>query len=300
MPVGASEVRQIAPPTISGERLVPNSVSKKHDASNSALPRQSKSSFAVVSYFSGCGGLDLGFLGGFMYNQTHVPKMPFTIKAAYDFDSKCVETYRLNIGRHIHQADLASIDPYQVPVADVLIGGFPCQDFSRCGSRKGIAGGRGRLYRAMVKYASVRRPRLVVAENVADMLTLNEGRDFESICKEFRRIGYRSVAWDLKAHKFGVPQKRNRAIVLFVREDLPLDPTQPIPRFENKPRSVHWAIHDLERFSDAARFPNQDQYFKAVRAGRGHGQGDEFSYRFQDRELCPSCNECFDGRRRKN
>ncbi|HDS1633256.1 TPA: DNA cytosine methyltransferase [Stenotrophomonas maltophilia] len=233
---------------------------------------------SVISFFSGCGGLDLGFLGGFEYRGQRYKRLPFEIKSAYDFNKPAVDTYIRNIGPHIELADLGSASVKKFPSADVLLGGFPCQEFSVCGPRKGLESERGQLYKAMVRYAKEHRPKLVIAENVANLLYINDGWDFSVIKKTFARAGYRCVAWKVNAADYGVPQNRQRVIVVFVRKDLPFDPEPPVASYTESRRTSQWAIDDLKAVSDEA-VPNQSQYFKAAVAGAGHGQGDEVTRR---------------------
>ena len=136
--------------------------------------------FPVVSYFAGCGGMDLGFRGGFEFGGDCFGRQPFQIVRAYDFDLRCVETYRLNISDEIEEVALNEVEPATVPKADVLIGGFPCQDFSSCGPKKGLASARGRLYRAMVEYMDYHRPIVTVGENVPHLARIDSGKRNET------------------------------------------------------------------------------------------------------------------------
>ena len=67
--------------------------------------------YSVTSFFCGCGGLDLGFRGDFTYHDEKYRKLPFEIKAAYDFNAPCVETYNHYFGKYAHQADLSQMSP---------------------------------------------------------------------------------------------------------------------------------------------------------------------------------------------
>lgn len=232
----------------------------------------------VVSFFCGCGGLDLGFRGGFTFLQRVFKPTGFDIQAAFDVEERSVEAYRLNLGEHVSQKDLASALPASLPACDVLIGGFPCQEFSNCGPRKGLQSERGSLYLSMVRYAAYHRPLVVVAENVAGLLTLNAGRDLRKIKSDFADAGYRCYEWEMRAEKYGVPQARHRVFLIFVRNDLKGDPAPPPFEGRDVPVTVHSAIGDLLT-PGRSRVPNQSQYFKAARAGKGHGQGDERSPR---------------------
>jgi len=228
----------------------------------------------VVSFFAGCGGLDLGFLGGVDYKDEPLPPQPFKIISAYDFEEKCVETYRRNIGHHAEVMDLSIARPEHLPIADVLIGGFPCQDFSICGPRVGLSSERGRLYLALVDYMKFHKPKVVVAENVSHLEKIGGGSVVKTIISDFESAGYHFELWKLFAPDYGVPQNRSRLFFIGVRNDINGHPLIPAPTHEGNHRSVDWAINDLERI-DGEFVPNHDQYFKASKAKNGGGQGDE-------------------------
>lgn len=232
-----------------------------------------ESRISVVSFFAGCGGLDLGFLGGFRYLGREYPRTRYDVLAAYDSDSQAVQAYAQNIGTHAHVEDLSSVNVSELPQAQVLIGGFPCQEFSQCGPRNGLRSERGRLYETMVGYAKAHRPLLVVGENVAGLKYLGNGIALHKIQADFQKVGYRPVTWELRADEFGVPQARHRLFLIFVRDDLPKHLLQDLPSSEMR-LTAKDAIADLLAPS-RRKIPNQSQYFKAAKAGRGHGQGDE-------------------------
>lgn len=234
--------------------------------------RQTKHS--VVSFFAGCGGLDLGFIGGFQYKDERLPSLPFEIVAAYDFDSKCVETYNSNIGNHAEVKDLAHVCSTSMPAADLLIGGFPCQDFSSCGHKRGLNSRRGRLYESLMNYMRTHRPKVVVAENVPHLARMGGGTVIDTIVQDLESVGYRFEVWSLFAPDYGVPQNRTRLFFVGVRDNIESIPVKPKPTHTNAHRSIDWAIRDLESVSDES-VPNQSQYFKASKAKNGNGQGDE-------------------------
>jgi len=235
-------------------------------------------SISVISFFSGCGGLDLGFRGGFSFKGKKYPKMPFNILKAYDYDEKCVVTYKKNIGDHIEQYDLSKIAPEDMPYADVVIGGFPCQDFSSCGPKRGLSSQRGRLYQALIKYMRHHKPKIVVGENVPHLLRINGGSAIKRILEELREEDYRfSEPWNLFAPAYGVPQRRRRIFLVGVRNDLTGAPEIPTETHASGfYPSIDWAIRDLESMT-GDDMPNQGQYFAASRAKNGNGQGDETS-----------------------
>lgn len=230
----------------------------------------------VVSFFSGCGGLDLGFRGGFGYNGIKFHRLPYNVIAAYDNDPKCVDTYRLNISEHAYVKDLSNYDAADVPSADVLIGGFPCQDFATCGPRHGLDSERGKLYLALIKYARRHSPKIIVGENVPGLENMQGGRVLETIVSDIESAGYRVEVWKLFAPDYGVPQNRTRLFIVGVRHDIKGFPNKPRPTHIGKHKTITWAIKDLEGVSDET-VPNQSQYFKASKAKKGNGQGDEVS-----------------------
>lgn len=233
-----------------------------------------RSAIRVVSLFSGCGGMDLGFAGGFSYRGELYPALPFEVVAAYDNDPKCKRTYDKNLPNELTLIDLARVNVTKLPNAEVLIGGFPCQEFSSCGPQGGVASHRGGLFRAMSRYARHHQPKVVVAENVMNLARINGGADLATIRRSLAQSGYRTLIWQVYAPDYGVPQTRQRLIIIAVRKDLVGEPTLPAPRYSETPRSIDWAIEDLKAISDES-IPNQSQYFKAGLAITGHGQGDE-------------------------
>lgn len=233
-----------------------------------------KRALKAVSFFCGCGGMDLGFQGGFSFNRQAYKKLPFDVIAAYDIDEKCIKTYKTNISQAAQKLDLHDFNPLDIPKADVLCGGFPCQDFAQCGHRKGLKTKRGRLYRAMLQYMEIHRPKVMVGENVPGLVNHNKGRTLLKICDDINHAGYRVDKWMMQAPDYGVPQKRNRLFIIAVRDDIKGMPVcHPAILPEERHRSVKWAIADLKGKLNS--YPNQGQFFKAARAKKGHGQGDE-------------------------
>ena len=240
--------------------------------------KKTKKSFSVLSFFCGCGGLDLGFRGGFKYHNEFYKKLPFDIKAAYDFNERCIETYNRYFGHHAKVVDLSQTEPEEFIDADILIGGFPCQEFSSCGPLGGLDSDRGQLYKVMVNYMKVHQPKVVIGENVINLLRMQDGKVIETIIQDLKKVGYKVEVWNLFAPDYGIPQNRNRLFFVCIRNDIDGFPERPKPLFVNNPRSIEWAIADLESISDET-VRNQSQYFKAAKAKRGNGQGDEKNIR---------------------
>jgi DNA (cytosine-5)-methyltransferase 1 len=256
-------------------RTNPDAVSTLHPNTRGEVARDASS---VLSMFCGCGGLDLGFLGGFRYLGEYFPCLPFNILDAIDNDAGAIDTYRLNISDHARTADLTSINVVDLPQARVLIGGFPCQDFSSSGPKVGFAGDRGQLYRVMVDYMREKKPDVVVGENVTHLATLHEGRYLSAILKDCESVGYRFLVWNLFAPDYGLSQSRRRLFLVGVREDLGWPPSAPAPTHSDAHLAIEHALKDLEEISDES-VPNQSQYFVATKASSGGGQGDHANER---------------------
>ena len=172
----------------------------------------------VASLFSGCGGMDLGFA-----------QAGFKLLWANDFETTACETYAHNLGNHIICGDITRIDLNHIPDVDVMIGGFPCQDFSMIWKRGGLDTDRGNLYRYFVDAVKIKRPKVFVAENVKGLLTANQGLAVEQIARDFAEIGY-VVDVDLyNFANYGVPQLRERVFIVGVRSDIDWDFKKPEP-----------------------------------------------------------------------
>jgi DNA (cytosine-5)-methyltransferase 1 len=260
-----------------GFRSNPTLANSRHSAV-APVGSPSPGAISAVSFFAGCGGLDLGAYGGFTFMDRYYEPQPFDIVAAYDNDPKAVETYKLNISDHAHVLDLEEADMKQLPHADVLFGGFPCQDFSSCGHKRGFEGSRGQLYKRMIEYMKVHRPKVVVGENVPLLKGMKGGTLLETIIGDLESVGYKVKHWFLNCPDFGLPASRRRIFIICVRNDLPGFPQAPKPTHVMKHATIDEALDDLIPVEDET-VPNQSQYFVATKATAGAGQGDQTSRR---------------------
>lgn len=178
----------------------------------------------IVSLFSGAGGLDLGFI-----------KAGHEILWANDIFSDAVKTYRKNIGNHIICEDISGINSSDIPEHDLLIGGFPCQGFSVANIKREGHDERNRLYLELLRVLVEKQPKFFLAENVKGILSLNQGKVFEMILLDFANAGYTVKYKVLNAANFGVPQRRERVIILGVRNDVDFKLEYPEPTHHEKP-----------------------------------------------------------------
>lgn len=176
----------------------------------------------VASFFCGCGGMDYGLLGGFEYLGKQYSRLAYDIVYAIDFDPYCTQIYNLNFEHKCICGDVRDINLKEIPNFDLLIGGFPCQSFSISAQnppRLGYKDERGMLFFEMVKALKEKQPRFFIAENVKGLLSANKKKAFPMILNEFREAGYKVKCKLLNSSDFGVPQKRERIIIVGFRDD---------------------------------------------------------------------------------
>lgn len=172
---------------------------------------KTKKIFTAVSFFCGAGGLDLGF-----------ENAGFRTIWANDINEDACATHRLWSSAKVVCGDISKIDMNTVPSADILLGGWPCQGFSLAGPRK-LDDSRNSLYKNYVKYLEEKQPMAFVGENVKGMLTLGDGEIFEAIKSDMYSKGYTLFYKLLNAKYYGVPQDRQRIVIVGFRNDLKID-----------------------------------------------------------------------------
>lgn len=210
----------------------------------------------VASLFSGCGGSDLGTIGGFSYLGNSYPRLPFDIVYAIDFDKDAVKTYNSNFSHKSVCGDVTKINiDHNIPKIDVLIGGFPCQSFSTLNPTKDTNDARANLYKEIVKILIKRRPKCFVCENVKGLMTLQNGTILEKIEGEFSAAGYHVCHRLMRAVDFGVPQRRERVIIVGIRNDISAKYEYPMPLLgENEWVPIREVVKELA-------IPDEKYYF---------------------------------------
>lgn len=190
----------------------------------------------VASLFSGCGGLDLGFTGGFKINGKLLERLSTEIVFANDFDRDAQTCYNSNSlltedGTESLLADIRTVDADDIPDYDILLAGFPCQPFSNAGSRKGVEDtkGRGTLFEECERIIKSKvdkgsRPKAFVFENVRGILSskMPDGKTTvpEEIIDRMNRLGYEVSMQLVCASDYGVPQKRYRVLMIGIDKNL--------------------------------------------------------------------------------
>lgn len=163
----------------------------------------------ITSLFSGAGGLDLGLI-----------QAGNTVIWANDVDPDAVETYRANIGSHILCQDIRKIPLAEIPYSDVVVGGFPCQGFSVANLKRDISDERNQLYLFFYSIVKEKKPKYFIAENVKGILSLDRGSVIKQIVADFNSAGYLIEVHKVNVADYGVPQHRERVIIIGQRNDL--------------------------------------------------------------------------------
>lgn len=157
-----------------------------------------------ISLFSGVGGIDIAFI-----------KNGFNIIYANDIDINACKTYSENFDNKIECKDINTINPSDLPNTDCLIGGFPCQAFSIAGYRKGFEDARGTLFFQIAKILKEKKQKIILLENVKNLVSHDDGRTFKTIIGILENLGYFVKYKVLNACEYGnIPQNRERIYIV--------------------------------------------------------------------------------------
>ena len=265
----------------------------------------------VLSLFSGIGGMDMGFDGTVVVHQDSIKESryirrklengfvelephPFRLVFQNDILEGAMEVYRLNHPQSSSNYHTTSIydllkSDFVFPEADVILGGFPCQDFSHCGKRGGFhshkshnltdqvnqdgENSRGSLYRCFVDVVARVHPKIFVAENVYGLLTMR-GDPIQQIIQDFTEVGYDVSYQVVDCNDYGIPQTRRRVIIMGISQvrditELPVDWNCLVNNQIQCPVGKYLShLREPEETDDIS----QRLYSKAKRLSKGQGQ----------------------------
>lgn len=179
--------------------------------------------FRFIDLFAGIGGIRLGFesVGG---------KCVFSS----EFDEDACKTYEANFGEH-PSGDITKIKASDIPDFDILLGGFPCQSFSIIGKKEGFANETcGTLFFDIERILKEKKPKAFMLENVRNLTAHDGGRTFNVIISHLKALGYDVYAKVLNALDYGVPQRRERIIIVGFLDNVQFEFPKPIPQSERK------------------------------------------------------------------
>ena len=216
----------------------------------------------AIDLFCGCGGMGLG-----------LEQAGFEVLYANDISKDATETYRSNLHAGIVDCkDVARVNPCELRRkinrhVDIIVAGTPCQGFSTLGKRD-PGDPRNAMFRHLVRFLKAFRPKMFLMENVAGMLTMRDGLDFNKICNKLEKTGYSIRHVTLSASKYGVPQNRERVFLIGIignKEDIK------IPKPTKRRVTVAEAISDLDFLdvggkSSTYEKPHSSRYQQRMRA----------------------------------
>jgi DNA (cytosine-5)-methyltransferase 1 len=162
----------------------------------------------TIDLFAGIGGIRLGFSHFGCENV-------FTS----EWDKDAQQMYEANFGEK-PRGDITKISPQDIPDHDILLAGFPCQPFSIIGNKQGFSDTRGTLFFNIEEILRIKKPYSFVLENVKQLKTHDSGKTFKVIIEKLEALGYFTHHTILNALDFGLPQKRERTIIVGFRENI--------------------------------------------------------------------------------
>jgi DNA (cytosine-5)-methyltransferase 1 len=213
--------------------------------------------FKFIDLFAGIGGIRLGFesVGGECVYSS-------------EWDKHAQKTYEANFGE-CPDGDITAVKPTDIPDHDILLGGFPCQAFSICGDQKGFGDTRGTLFFNILQILETKQPHAFMLENVKNLRTHDQGRTFQIILKSLEKLGYHIHHTVLNALDFGVPQKRERTIIVGFKKNYEFKFPEPksqdratiadVLEDESSIEQRHWASEDIQN-KRQAKLPNPPSY----------------------------------------
>ena len=239
----------------------------------------------VASFFCGCGGTDVGLLGDFDFQEKHYDSHNMEIVYANDIDPNACAIFEKNFGVIPDSRDIREVKSDEIPEFDILTGGFPCQSFSIVAQnpvRLGIKDERGKLFFEMCRVLREKQPKCFIAENVKGIMTANKRSAFPLILKEFEDSGYDVKYSILNSANYGVPQKRERVIIVGFRKDLKIDFKFPNLVFENEEQFIP--------LSTVVEDTVDEKYFFSARAVEGMMKNRESMNKGRAQDVTKPCN----------
>lgn len=194
-------------------------------------------SFRFIDLFAGIGGIRLGFeaVGGHCVFSS-------------EFDENACKTYEANFGEH-PSGDITKIAAKDIPDFDILLGGFPCQAFSIIGKKEGFENETcGTLFFEIERILKEKKPKAFLLENVRNLTAHDKGKTFKVIRSHLEALGYTVYAKVLNALDYGVPQKRERIIIVGFKDNVLFTFPDPVPVSRRKSLSDILEKHVAEKY----------------------------------------------------
>lgn len=208
----------------------------------------------VSSFFAGIGGICLGFKNA-----------GFQIVFANEFDKNACKTYRTNHAEtNLIETDIRNLKAESLPNFDVFAGGFPCQPYSQAGNKEGLADVRGTLFFDIVRILREKQPQTFLLENVKNIQSTHEGKDFKVILEHLNACGYHAKHEVLGSHTHGnIPQCRERMFIVGFLDESKTEKFRfpsPIPLTT----TIEDIINRKKKAPEKYYYTNESRYYKMM------------------------------------
>jgi DNA (cytosine-5)-methyltransferase 1 len=224
----------------------------------------------IINYIDLCCGIG-GFRVALESFQKKNTNIKFNCVLSADIKDDAIKTYNLNFNENNKKINILEIN--EIDSFDLLCAGFPCQPFSSAGNKKGFNDDRGGIIFKIIDICKKYKPKIVILENVSNLIILENGKPLKRICEEFNNIGYFVSYKKLNATDFGVPQNRERVfIICSLEKQVDLNKIEYI----NPENTLNSIIDYKAKYSDIeSNFANKIMKL--------HSQTPLFGYKMQDK-----------------
>ena len=217
-----------------------------------------------IDLFCGIGGFRVAMDETCLENDIN-PQCVFSS----DIDKHCQDSYELNFGERPF-GDITKIDANEIPDHDILFAGFPCQPFSIIGQMKGFEDTRGTLFFHIAEILSVKKPKAFILENVKQLVGHDGGKTLKTILESLRNLGYHVQYTVLNALDYGLPQKRERIIIVGHREPILFSFPSPIRPFKPLSEIIEKKVDKKHFASDYIREKRKESHKSAYKLAIWH------------------------------
>ena len=217
-----------------------------------------------IDLFCGIGGFRVAMDETCLENDIN-PQCVFSS----DIDKHCQDSYELNFGERPF-GDITKIEANQIPDHDILFAGFPCQPFSIIGQMKGFEDTRGTLFFHIAEILSVKKPKAFILENVKQLVGHDDGKTLKTILESLKNLGYHVQYTVLNALDYGLPQKRERIIIVGHREPILFSFPSPIRPFKPLSEIIEKKVDKKHFASDYIRQKRKESHKSAYKLAIWH------------------------------
>ena len=217
-----------------------------------------------IDLFCGIGGFRVAMDETCLENDIN-PQCVFSS----DIDKHCQDSYELNFGERPF-GDITKIEANQIPDHDILFAGFPCQPFSIIGQMKGFEDTRGTLFFHIAEILSVKKPKAFILENVKQLVGHDGGKTLKTILESLKNLGYHVQYTVLNALDYGLPQKRERIIIVGHREPILFSFPSPIRPFKPLSEIIEKKVDKKHFASDYIRQKRKESHKSAYKLAIWH------------------------------